>query len=131
MPRLEETLDCLSGSRDFTALDMKSGYHQVGVAEEHKARTAFSVGPLGLYEFNRMPFGLSNSPATYQRLMQECFGSLVNKECVIFLDDILIYSKTFDEHLTRVKHVFDKIKESGMKLNPKKCKTKVSRTHCV
>jgi transposase InsO family protein len=122
LPRLEETLDCLAGSCYFTALDMKSGYYQIEVAEEHKARTAFSVGPLGLYEFNRMPFGLSNSPATYQRLMQECFSSLINKECVVFLDDILIFSRTFDEHLVRIKHVLDKVKESGMKLNPKKCK---------
>jgi len=122
LPRLEETLDSLAGSCYFTALDMKSGYYQIEVAEEHTSRTAFSVGPLGLYEFNRMPFGLSNSPATYQRLMQECFGSLINKECVVFLDDILIYSRTFDEHLVRIKHVLEKVQESGMKLNPKKCK---------
>jgi len=121
LPRFEETLDHLSGSKYFSVLDMRSGYHQVELAEEHKARTAFSVGSLGMYEYNRMPFGLSNSPATYQRLMEECFASLINKECVIFLDDILIFSDTFDEHLYRLEHVFQKVTESGMKLSPKKC----------
>ena len=121
LPRLEETLDYLSGSKYFTVLDMRSGYHQIEVADEHKCRTAFSVGSLGLYEYNRMPFGLSNAPATYQRLMEDCFRPLINKECVIFLDDILVYSETFEEHLSRLKNVFQCIKESGMKLSPKKC----------
>ena len=121
LPRLEETLDYLSGSKYFTVLDMRSGYHQIEVSDEHKCRTAFSVGSLGLYEYNRMPFGLSNAPATYQRLMEDCFRPLINKECVIFLDDILIYSDTFEEHLNRLEHVFQCITDSGMKLSPKKC----------
>ncbi len=121
LPRLEETLDCLAGSKYFTVLDMRSGYHQVEVADEHKCRTAFSVGSLGLYEYNRMPFGLSNAPATYQRLMEDCFRPLINKECVIFLDDILVFSDTFEEHLNRLQHVFQCIKDGGMKLSPKKC----------
>jgi hypothetical protein len=64
LPRIEELLDCLSGNRFFSVIDMKSGYHQVEIYEDHKERTAFSVGPLGFYEYNRMPFGLTNSPAT-------------------------------------------------------------------
>ena len=63
LPRIEELLDCLSGNRFFSVIDMKSGYHQVEIFEDHKERTAFSVGPLGFYEYNRMPFGLTNSPA--------------------------------------------------------------------
>ena len=76
LPRTEEKFDVLKGSQYFSTIDMKSGYHQVEIEEEHKERTAFTVGPLGFYEYNRMPFGLSNSPATYQRLMEECLGGL-------------------------------------------------------
>ncbi len=75
LPRVNEILDCLSGNKYFTILDQKIGYHQVEV-DEHKKRTAFTAGPLGIYEFNRLPFGLSNSPATYQRLMEEILGDL-------------------------------------------------------
>jgi hypothetical protein len=63
LPRVEEILDCLSGSEYFTVLDMKSGYYQVEIEETHKQRTAFTVGPLGFFEYNRLPFGLTNSPA--------------------------------------------------------------------
>ena len=78
---------------------MKSGYHQVEINEAHKERTAFTVGPLGFYEFNRLPFGLANAPASYQRLMEECLGDLNMKICFIYLDDLIIFSKTFDEHM--------------------------------
>jgi hypothetical protein len=88
LPRIEEILDNLSGNSYFTVLDAKSGYHQIEIAEDHKERTAFTVGPLGFYEYNRMPFGLSNSPATYQRLMEDCLGELHLNICFIFLDDI-------------------------------------------
>jgi hypothetical protein len=72
LPRIEELLDSLSGSTYFATVDMKSGYHQVEILEQHKERTAFTVGPLGFYEFNRMPFGLTISPSTYQRIMEAC-----------------------------------------------------------
>ena len=121
LPRIEETLDCLAGSKFFSVLDMKSSYYQVEVEENHKQYTAFSVGSLGLFEYNRMPFGLTNSPATYQRLMEECFDSLNHKECVIFLDDIVVFFKAFDEHVERLNHVIKKIRESGMLLSRTKC----------
>lgn len=84
LPRIEDILDTLSGSKFFSVLDMKSGYHQVEIEETHKQRTAFTVGPIGFYEFNRLPFGLSNSPATYQRIMEECLGDLSMKICDLF-----------------------------------------------
>lgn len=121
LPRIEEILENLAGNKYFTVLDAKSGYHQVEIKEEHKERTAFTVGALGFYEFNRMPFGLSNSPATYQRLMEECLGELHLKICFIFLDDLIIFSKTLEEHLERLQMVFDKLRNTGLKLSPKKC----------
>ena len=81
---------------------MKSGYHQVNSEDYRKCRTAFTVGPLGFYEYNKMLFGLSNSPATYQRLMEECLGSLSMKICVIYLDDLIIFSNSFEHHLERL-----------------------------
>lgn len=122
LPRIEEILDILAGSKYFTVLDMKSGYHQVEVLEEHKCRTAFTVGPLGFWEFNRLPFGLNNAPATYQRLMEQCLGDLNMKICAIYLDDLIIFSNSLEEHLQRLDMVLKRLKECNLKLNPKKCK---------
>ena len=106
----------------FSVLDMKSGYHQVEIDEEHKPRTAFTVGPLGFYEYNRMGFGLTNSHATYQRLMEDCLGDLHFDICMIFIDDLIIFSDTYEEHVRRLKTVFQRLQENGLKLSPKKCK---------
>ena len=65
LPRIEESLDCLASNQYLSVIDMKSGFHHVEILEEHKERTTFTLGPLGLYEYNMMPFGLSNSPGTY------------------------------------------------------------------
>ena len=122
LPRIEELLDTLAGSKYFSVLDMKSGYHQVEVLKEHKCRTAFTVGPLGFWEFNRLPFGLSNAPATYQRLIEQCLGDLNMKICAIYLDDLIIFSSTLEEHLERLDIVLRRLKECNLKLNLKKCK---------
>ena len=79
------------------------------------------MGPLGFYEYNRLPFGMTNSPATFQRLMLECLGDLHHNICQVYLDDLIIFSKTFEEHLERLDQVFSKIKSCGLKLAPKKC----------
>ena len=94
------------------------------IEEADKQFTAFTAGPLGFYEYNRLPFGLSNAPATYKRLMEECLGDLVTDEdriCQIYLDDILVVSKTFEEHVERQLQVFSHVREAGLKLSPKKC----------
>ena len=97
--------------------------------EADKAKTAFSVGNLGFYECNRMAFGLTNAPATFQRLMERCMGDMKLKECLIFLDDILVFSQNFEEHLERLEAIFNRLKQHGLKLKPNKCeffKTKVN-----
>lgn len=121
LPRTEEIFDILHGSTLFSTIDMKSGYHQVNMEETHKCRTAFTVGPLGFYEYNKMPFGLSNSPATYQRLMEECLGELNMKICVIYLDDLIIFSDSFEQHLERLDTVLTRLRQCNLKLSAEKC----------
>ena len=85
LPRIEDSLDSLSGAVIFSSLDLKSGYWQVELDEESIPYTAFTVGPLGFYECLRMPFGLTNVPATFQRLMENCLGDLHLNWCIIYL----------------------------------------------
>ena len=121
IPRIEDALDSLNGACIFTSLDLKSGYWQVELDEESIPLTAFTVGPLGFYECVRMPFGLTNAPATFQRLMESCLGDLHLTWCIIYLDDIIIFSKNPDDHITRLEGVFEKLAEAGLKLKPSKC----------
>lgn len=121
LPRMEEIFDCLHGAKYFSTLDMKSGYHQVEVEESHKERTAFTVGSIGFFEYNKMPFGLCNAPATYQRLMQDCLGNLNMTICLIYLDDVIIFSDTFEQHLERLNMVLERLKSCNLKLAPEKC----------
>ena len=108
LPRIDETLDCLNGAQWFTSLDLKSGYWQVEMDEESKALTAFTVGPLGFYQCEYMPFGLTNAPATFQRLMESCLGDMHLKWVIIYLDDIIIFSKTPKEHIERLQRCISK-----------------------
>jgi hypothetical protein len=121
LPRVEEVFDVLKGSTLFSTIDQKSGYFQVDIEETHKERTAFTAGALGFYEYNRMPFGLSNSPATYQRLMEECLGDYNMKICVIFLDDLIIFSENFEQHLERLDLVLTRLGQCNLKLSSDKC----------
>ena len=90
LPRIETLLDTFLGSTIFTTLYLKAGYWQVEMAEECKAFTAFTCGPLGFYECETMPFGATNAPATFQRLMHNCLGDLNMTWCVVYLDDIIV-----------------------------------------
>ena len=121
IPRIDDTLHLLAGAKYFSTLDLKSGYWQVEMKEADKAKTAFQVGSLGFYECNRMPFGLCNAPATFQRLMERCMGDLNLRDCLIYLDDIIIFSSTFDEHMERLQAVFERLQEHNLKLKPSKC----------
>ena len=115
LPRIEDALDSLNGACIFTSLDLKSGYWQVELDESSIPLTAFTVGPLGFYECVRMPFGLTNAPATFQRLMESCLGELHLEWCIIYLDDIIIFSKNPDDHLTRLEGVFEHLAKAGLK----------------
>ena len=91
------------------------------MAEESKQYTAFTLGSMGLYECESMPFGLCNAPPTLQRLMQNCLGELNLTYCLIYLDDMIVFSDMPDEHLWRMRVVFDRLHEHGLKLKPSKC----------
>ena len=121
IPRPEDTLHLLAGAKYFTKLDLRSGYWQVEIEEDDKAKTAFQVGTLGFYEFYRMPFGLCNAPATFQRLMEMCMGEMNLKEGLVYLDDVIIFSATFEEHLERLQAVFSRLQEHNLKLKASKC----------
>ncbi|XP_038047480.1 uncharacterized protein K02A2.6-like [Patiria miniata] len=122
LPNINDTLDSLGLAKPqyFTTLDLASGYWQIGLAEDAKPKTAF-IAQDGLYEFQRMPFGLHNAPSTFQRAMQEIFRGLNWKFVLVYLDDLIIFSRTFDEHLSHLRQVFDRIRAAGLKLKPKKC----------
>ena len=121
LPRIEDALDSLNGACIFTSLDLKSGYWQVELDEDSIPLTAFTVGPLRFYECIRMPFGLTNAPATFQRLMESCLGELHLEWCIIYLDDIIIFLKNPDDHITHLEGGFEKLAKAGLKLKPSKC----------
>ena len=119
-PTPNELLDCLTGSEYFSSMDAMRGFWQVPIAEADQEKTAFST-PDGLFEWLRMPFGLRNAPATFQRAMDEALGSLRFEECLCYVDDILVFSKTFDEHLERLENVFNALTAAGVHLKGAKC----------
>eukprot|EP00731_Ephydatia_muelleri_P008358 Em0004g696a len=121
LPRVDDTLDTLGGSKFFTTLDLASGYWQVEVATEDRPKTAF-VTPEGLFQFKVMPFGLCNAPATFQRLMDRVLGGLKWSSCLVYFDDIIVIGSTFSEHLKHLAAVLTHLRQSGLKLNPTKCK---------
>lgn len=121
LPRIEESLDALSGARWFSTIDLASGYNQVPVAEQDKAKTAFCT-PFGLFEFNRMPFGLCNAPGTFQRLMQRMFGDQQGQSLLLYLDDIIVFSSSVQQHLQRLEVVLDRLQRESLKVKLEKCK---------
>ena len=105
LPRIDSTLDTLAGSTYLTTLDLAAGYWQVEVKEEDKEKTAFST-PKGHFEFNKLPFGLTNAPATFQLFMECVLADLTDEQCLIYIDDIIEFSHTFEDNLQRLTNVF-------------------------
>lgn len=120
MPRIDDALDCMSGSRWFSVLDLRSGYYQIAMAEEDKEKTAF-ICPLGFYEFQRMPQGITGAPATFQRLMEKAVGDMHLLQVVVYLDDIIVFGRTLEEHEERLMKVLDRLEEVGLKVSIDKC----------
>lgn len=120
IPRTQDCLDALSGSVMFSTLDMTSGYFQVPIREEDIPKTAF-VTRHGLWEFTTMPFGLTNAPATFQRVMELAMRGLQWTSCLIYLDDVIIFGRTFQEHTARLRKVLERIRQANLKLKPRKC----------
>lgn len=120
MPRVDEFIDALEGAGYFTKLDAESGYHQIDMTPKDIEKTAFACRE-GLFEFTKMPFGLVNGPATFQRTMNNILKKFLFKFVVVYMDDILIYSKTREDHKRHVRLVLERLKEGGLKLNQSKC----------
>ena len=120
LPRVDDIFDTLGGARYFTTLDLASGYWQVELDDEASSKSAFTTYK-GLYEFTRMPFGLCNAPATFQRLMHRVLAGLEWQSCFAYLDDVLVASKTFEDHLRDLGEVLRCLKGAGLRLKPKKC----------
>lgn len=115
IPNITDILDKLGRSQYFTTLDLASGFHQVEIDSEDIEKTAFSTDE-GHYEFLRMPFGLKNAPATFQRIMNNVLKGLTDKQCFVYLDDVIIFSTSLTEHIQRLRNVFDRLRESNLKI---------------
>ena len=120
LPRIDDTLEALAGARYFTTLDLASGYWQVTMDPAAKEKTAF-ITHSDLYQFNVLPFGLCNAPATFQRLMETVLAGLTRNQCFVYLDDILVISSSWQEHLENLSLVLERLQHAGLRLKPKKC----------
>ena len=121
LPRIDDTLDALSGAKLFSVLDLRSGYWNVKVSEKDQPKTAFCIPGSGLWQFTKMSFGLCGAPATFVRLMERVLRGLSYKICLVYLDDIIVYSKSSSEHIDNLSQVFYCLRNAGLKINPQKC----------
>lgn len=127
MPNIESLFDKLGRANYFSTLDLAKGFHQILMEESDIEKTAFST-PMGLFEYIRMPFGLKNAPATFQRLMNHVLRDFVNKSCVIYMDDILIFSTSLSEHFETLTKIFKKLNEYNLKVQMSKCQFLAKQT---
>jgi len=122
-----EALDRVQGGRFFTKLDIKDAYHNIRIREGDEWKTTFTT-KLGTYKYQGMPFRLSNAPAAFQRWINRTLHQFVDICCIIYLDHILIYSKTKSEHIRDVRAILKAIEKSGMKIKPGKCEFHIEET---
>lgn len=120
VPKVDECIDAVSEAKIFSTIDLTCGYFQVPVREHDIPKTAF-ISRHGLYEFTSTPFGMINSGATFQRVMELAMKGLQWQICIIYIDDCIVFSSTFDEHIERLQLVFQRLREANLKLKPRKC----------
>ena len=120
LPHIDDTLQSLSGSTWFNTIDLLSGYCQVDIAEDDKEKAAFITHD-GLFEFNVMPLSLCNVPATFQRLMNLTLSGMLWSECLVYLDNIIIFGRSFQEHLSHLASVLERLQELNLKVKLSKC----------
>ena len=121
LPRIQEELESMAGTVHFSTMDFKSGFWQLKMAPESQQYTAFTMGNFGFYEFTHMPFGLCNTPVTFQRLMQNTLGELNLTYCIIHLDDLIVFGCTEEENLEHLCIMFECFCEFNLKLKPSRC----------
>ena len=121
LPRITDILERLGGAQYFSVFDLANGFHQIPMAPEDRTKTAFTT-PDGHYEYLRMPFGLKNAPATFQRLMNHVLRGLIGKELFVYLDDVVVYSCTLAEHEHRLERFFERLREHNLTLQTEKAK---------
>jgi hypothetical protein len=128
LPRIDDLLDRLGGAKYFTSLDLTSGYHQIRINSDDVPKTAFRT-PLGHFQFKVLSFGLTNAPATFQTVMNSVFAPLLGRSVVVYLDDILIYSKTAEEHFAHLRQVLQILRHEKLFAKMKKCTFFEKETH--
>lgn len=120
LPRIDDSLDRIRHARYFSSMDLRSGYWQIAVDARDREKTAF-ITPDGLYEFKVLPFGLCSAPATFQRMMDTVLSGLKWQSCLVYLDDVVVFSETLEQHVQRLRAVLHAIRKAGLSLKPEKC----------
>ena len=120
IPRIDDSLNALGGMKYFSTFDLAQGYWQTPMDEDAKPKTAFTTH-CGLYEFNVMPFGLCNAPATFQRSMDLVLAGIKWKSCLVYIDDIIVFSETFEKHIKDLEELFERLSNFNLKLKASKC----------
>jgi hypothetical protein len=129
LPRIDEMVDRLQGMQWFTAVDIRDAYYRIRMAPGEEEKTAFTTSRYGLWEYLVMPFGLANAPATFQALINDALEDLLGECCVAYLDDVLIFSKTLEEHVEHVRNVFRRLRKYKLPIKLSKCEFHKQSVH--
>ena len=121
IPNIDEMFDALTGKKIFSSLDLLQGFHQIPLSEKSKEYTAFTAGSLGFYQYTRMPFGLCNATATFQRTMETVLKDLLRVMCLVYIDDVIVHSVTEHQHLKNLDVILTRLHDHGLRLKPSKC----------